>query len=66
MIWKGYRMGDIKMGIIIGLIVFTGVILAVNYEDILYYVNYQKYHSPTLESGICDTELLDEIEGFDI
>ena len=53
------------MSIIIGSIVFTGVILVINYEDILYDVNYQKYHSPTLESGICDTELLDEPVEFE-
>lgn len=56
-----YRITEgFEMTIIIGSIVFTGIILAVNYEDVLEVVNYWKRHSPTLESGICDTELLTE------
>jgi hypothetical protein len=57
---------DYEMAIMICSILFGGLILAANYEEVLDVVSYWKHHkdvfnkSPTLESGICDTELLTE------
>ena len=57
---------DFEMSIMIGSILFGVLILAANYEEVLEVVSYWKHHkdvfnkSPTLESGICDTELLTE------